>query len=33
VSDGQFRQDLFYRLNVVDVHLPPCGSDLRICRC
>ncbi|MBI5676272.1 MAG: sigma-54-dependent Fis family transcriptional regulator [Nitrospirae bacterium] len=23
VSDGKFREDLFYRLNVMDIHIPP----------
>ncbi len=23
VSDGQFREDLFYRLNIIHIHLPP----------
>jgi len=28
VSEGQFRQELFYRLNVVDIHLPPLRDRL-----
>ena len=26
VEQGQFRNDLFYRLNVVEIHIPPCAS-------
>lgn len=27
---GLFRSDLFYRLNVIRIHIPPCGSGRRI---
>jgi len=31
VRDGGFREDLFFRLQVVNIHLPPCASAWRIC--
>lgn len=30
VSQGLFRKDLFYRLNVVKITIPPCGKEKRI---
>ena len=29
IAEGAFREDLFYRLNVVPIHIPPCASGGR----
>jgi DNA-binding NtrC family response regulator len=30
VDEGRFRRDLFYRINVVNIHVPPCGTGKKI---
>jgi len=29
VAEGRFREDLFYRLNVMDIYIPPSGKEKR----
>ncbi len=33
IAEGKFREDLFYRLNVIPIHLPPCASGRVTWRC
>ncbi len=33
VRSGEFREDLFYRLNVVRIEIPPCAIEKRTSRC
>jgi len=33
VQAGMMRSDFFYRVHVIPIHLPPCGSARKISRC
>ena len=33
MESGAFREDLFYRLNVIPIHVPPCGSGVGTSPC
>ena len=30
IEEGTFREDLYYRLNIVPIQIPPCASDAMI---
>lgn len=31
VEEGNFRQDLLYRINTIEIAIPPCGKGERMC--
>jgi transcriptional regulator with GAF, ATPase, and Fis domain len=33
MKKGNFREDLFYRLNVIPIFVPPCGRERMISCC